>query len=60
MKRKVKQSKRIHPEVICAQHGFGHKALGKPAKGGGTNTGILNLTKSDPLLEWQNLKLNGL
>lgn len=34
---------------IGAQHGFGHKALGEAAKGRGTNTGILNMTKSDPL-----------
>ncbi|MEX2427082.1 MAG: hypothetical protein WD577_02425 [Bacteroidales bacterium] len=39
----------MHPEVIGTQHGFGQQALGKAAKGRGTNTGILNLTKSDPL-----------
>ena len=49
VKGKVKLTKRIHPEVIGAQHGFGHEALGKAAKGRGVNTGILNLTKSDPL-----------
>jgi thiosulfate reductase/polysulfide reductase chain A len=49
VKGKVKLTKRIHPEVIGAQHGFGHEALGKNAKGRGTNTGILNITKSDPL-----------
>jgi len=45
----VKLTKRIHPEVVGVQHGFGHVALGKAAKGRGTNTGILNITKSDPL-----------
>jgi thiosulfate reductase/polysulfide reductase chain A len=49
VKGKVKLTKRIHPEVIGAQHGFRHEALGKNAKGRGTNTGILNITKSDPL-----------
>lgn len=49
VKGKVKLTKRIHPEVIGAQHGFGHEALGKLAKARGTNTGALNLTKSDPL-----------
>ncbi len=49
VKGKVKLTKRIHPEVIGAQHGFGHTALGKSAKGRGTNTGILNITKSEPL-----------
>ena len=49
VKGKVKLTERIHPEVIGAQHGFGHEALGKNARGTGTNTGILNITKSDPL-----------
>jgi thiosulfate reductase/polysulfide reductase chain A len=42
-------SKRIHPQVVGSQHGFGHTALGAQAKGRGTNTGILNITKSDPI-----------
>lgn len=49
VKGKVKLTKRIHPEVIGAQHGFGHTALGNIAKGRGTNTGVLNITKSDPI-----------
>lgn len=49
VKGRVLLSQRIHPEVIGAQHGFGHVALGKLAKGRGTHTGILNQTKSDPL-----------
>jgi len=40
---------RIHPEVVGAQHGFGHTALGTQAKGRGSNFGSLNVTKSDPL-----------
>jgi thiosulfate reductase/polysulfide reductase chain A len=45
----AKVTKRIHPEVVGAQHGFGHTALGKQAKGKGSNMGVLNITKSDPL-----------
>jgi thiosulfate reductase / polysulfide reductase chain A len=40
---------RIHPEVVGAQHGFGHTALGKNAKGRGSNFGNLNVCLSDPL-----------
>ena len=46
---KVKVSKRIHPEVVGLQHGFGHWALGKNAKGRGTADGGLRPTKADPL-----------
>ncbi len=49
VKGKAKLTKRIHPEVIGSQHGFGHVALGRLAKGRGTNTGILNVCKSDPI-----------
>ncbi|MBI4552830.1 MAG: molybdopterin-dependent oxidoreductase [Candidatus Latescibacteria bacterium] len=42
-------TRRMHPEVVGAQHGFGHTALGKNARGRGTNFGGLNTTKSDPL-----------
>lgn len=49
VKGKAKVTKRIHPEVIGAQHGLGHTALGKNAKGRGTNTGVLNVIKSDPI-----------
>jgi thiosulfate reductase/polysulfide reductase chain A len=45
----AKVTQRIHPEVVGAQHGFGHQALGRLAKGRGSNMGPLNLTKSDPL-----------
>ncbi|MEK7690016.1 MAG: hypothetical protein AAB425_03245, partial [Bdellovibrionota bacterium] len=46
---KVKISKRIHPEVVGLQHGFGHTALGKNAAGRGTSDSDLRPTKSDPL-----------
>ena len=46
---KVKVSRRMHPEVVGLQHGFGHTALGKVAKGRGTSDTALRPTKSDPL-----------
>jgi anaerobic selenocysteine-containing dehydrogenase len=42
-------SLRIHPEVVGAQHGFGHIALGRVAKGRGTAFGDLNTIRYDPL-----------
>ncbi len=39
----------IHPEVVGAQHGFGHTALGQVAKGRGTAFGGLNTIRYDPL-----------
>ena len=42
-------SRRIHPEVVGAQHGFGHTALGRVAKGRGTAFGDLNTVRYDPL-----------
>lgn len=39
----------IHPEVVGAQHGFGHRALGKIAKGKGSAFGDLNRIAFDPL-----------
>ena len=45
----AKLTRRIHPEVVGAQHGFGHTALGKQAIGKGSNMGVLNISKSDPL-----------
>ncbi len=42
-------TRRIHPEVVGAQHGFGHTALGSNARGRGSAFGVLNETKSDPL-----------
>jgi thiosulfate reductase/polysulfide reductase chain A len=46
---RVKVSKRIHPEVVGLQHGFGHTALGSHAKGRGTSDAPLRPTKADPL-----------
>lgn len=45
----VKVSRRIHPEVVGLQHGFGHKALGRNAKGRGTADGELRPVKADAL-----------
>jgi len=45
----VKTSRRIHPEVVGLQHGFGHSALGRLAKGRGTSDALLRPTKADPL-----------
>ena len=45
----VKVSPRIHPEVVGLQHGFGHTALGRNAKGRGTADGQLRPVKADPL-----------
>jgi thiosulfate reductase/polysulfide reductase chain A len=42
-------TKRIHPEVVGAQHGFGHTALGGVAKGRGSAFGSLNTLRYDPL-----------
>lgn len=46
---KVKLSRRMHPEVIGLQHGFGHTALGRKARGRGTSDALLRPTKADPL-----------
>jgi len=46
---KVRITTRIHPEVVGVQHGFGHTALGRLAKGRGTGDSPLRPTKSDPL-----------
>ena len=46
---KVKVSRRIHPEVVGLQHGFGHRNLGRLAKGRGTADGVLRPVKADPL-----------
>ena len=49
VKARAKVTTRIHPEVIGVQHGFGHTALGRLAKGRGTGDSPLRPTKSDPL-----------
>jgi thiosulfate reductase/polysulfide reductase chain A len=45
----LKTSRRMHPEVVGLQHGFGHTALGSRAKGRGTSDSALRPVKSDPL-----------
>jgi thiosulfate reductase/polysulfide reductase chain A len=45
----VKLTRRMHPEVVGLQHGFGHIALGRNAKGRGTSDSILRPTKADPI-----------
>ncbi|HWP62059.1 MAG TPA: NrfD/PsrC family molybdoenzyme membrane anchor subunit [Candidatus Binatia bacterium] len=42
-------TRRIHPEVIGGQHGFGHRALGRIARGRGTAFGVLNSMRYDPI-----------
>jgi thiosulfate reductase / polysulfide reductase chain A len=49
VKAKARVTARIHPEVIGVQHGFGHTAFGRLAKGRGTSDSALRPTKSDPL-----------
>jgi thiosulfate reductase/polysulfide reductase chain A len=49
VKGRVKVTRRMHPEVVGLQHGFGHTALGRLAKGRGTTDSPLRPTKSDPL-----------
>jgi thiosulfate reductase/polysulfide reductase chain A len=39
----------IHPEVVGWQHGFGHWALGRIARGKGTVDGQFNKTIADPI-----------
>jgi thiosulfate reductase/polysulfide reductase chain A len=45
----VEVSRRMHPEVVGVQHGFGHRALGRVAKGRGTAVSDLNTIRYDPL-----------
>jgi thiosulfate reductase/polysulfide reductase chain A len=49
VKATVRASRRMHPEVVGLQHGFGHTALGRNAPGRGTSDAWLRPTKSDPL-----------
>ena len=46
---KAHVTRRIHPEVVGLQHGFGHTALGRNAKGKGTSDAPLRPTKADAL-----------
>ena len=45
----AKVTDRIHPEVVGAQHGFGHWKMGKSAAGRGSCFGDLNFMAYDPL-----------
>jgi thiosulfate reductase/polysulfide reductase chain A len=45
----AKVTEGIHPDVVGWQHGFGHWAMGRVAKGKGTNGGQFVPTKSDAL-----------
>jgi thiosulfate reductase/polysulfide reductase chain A len=49
VKAQVQISRRMHPEVVGLQHGFGHTALGRYARNRGTSDTNLRPTKSDPL-----------
>lgn len=42
-------TERMHPEVVGLQHGFGHTALGRLARGRGTSDSVLRPTMADPL-----------
>jgi thiosulfate reductase/polysulfide reductase chain A len=46
---RVATTQRMHPEVVGLQHGFGHTALGRIARGRGTSDTSLRPTKADPL-----------
>lgn len=49
VKMKAELTEGIHPEVVGTQHGWGHWALGRIAKGRGAHTGFLAQTKADAL-----------
>jgi len=49
VKARAEVTRRIHPEVVGLQHGFGHTALGRNAKDRGTRDGLLRPTKADAL-----------
>ena len=46
---RVAVTKRMHPEVVGLQHGFGHTAMGSLARGRGTSDAVLRPTRADPL-----------
>lgn len=49
VKARVRTTTRMHPDVVGLQHGFGHTALGRLARGRGTSDSPLRPSKSDPL-----------
>jgi len=46
VKMKAELTEGIHPEVVGTQHGWGHWAMGRLAKGRGAHTGFLAETKA--------------
>ncbi|MBI4431661.1 MAG: molybdopterin-dependent oxidoreductase [Candidatus Omnitrophica bacterium] len=46
---KAELTEGIHPQVVGTQHGWGHWAMGRLAKGRGAHTGFLAQTKACPL-----------
>lgn len=46
---KIRTSKRMHREVVGLQHGFGHTALGRLARGVGTSEAKPRPTNADVL-----------
>jgi thiosulfate reductase / polysulfide reductase chain A len=53
--RAAKVSDRIHPEVVGAQHGFGHRKLGKLAASRGSSFGDLNFVGAFDAISGQGL-----
>ncbi|MBI2167017.1 MAG: molybdopterin-dependent oxidoreductase [Candidatus Omnitrophica bacterium] len=49
IKMRAELTEGIHPEVVGTQHGWGHWAMGKIAKGRGAHTGFLAKTIACPL-----------
>jgi len=49
VKMKAELTEGIHPEVVGTQHGWGHWAMGRIAKGRGAHTGFLAQTKADAI-----------
>jgi len=49
IKAKAKLTQGIHSEVVGLQHGFGHWAQGKIAKGRGFSDSVLRPTRADPI-----------
>ncbi|MBI2870639.1 MAG: molybdopterin-dependent oxidoreductase [Candidatus Omnitrophica bacterium] len=49
IKMRAELTEGIHPEVVGTQHGWGHWAMGRTAKGRGAHTGFLAPTQADPI-----------
>ena len=48
-KAKAELTEGIYPEVVGTQHGWGHWAMGRTAKGRGVHTGFLAKTAACPI-----------